>query len=312
MRLRREQPIAVYVALAANLGIAVAKFVAAAFTGSAAMVSEAIHSVADSGNELLLLLGLKLSRKPMDAAHPYGYGKELYFWSVIVAITLFAGGGGISLYQGVTRLLHPAPIENVVWSYAVLGLSFVFEGTAFVVSLRKLRKAEPGCSLWKAVRRSKDPSLFMVVGEDFAALLGLLAAFAGVFTAHVTGNAAFDAVGSLVVGLILCVIAVLLAKESRALLIGESASPEVIAELRRVSCDDPDVLRVGRMLSMQLGPHEVLLNVSIEFRPELTMRELARTVERLEKKLRERCPDVAHIFLEAASFRAFDRTTPSP
>lgn len=296
-----ERPIAVYGALAANLGIAIAKFVAAAVTGSSAMLAEGIHSAADSGNELLLLLGLKLSRRPADEDHPYGHGKELYFWSLIVAILLFSVGGGMSIYEGITHLRRPHATEPATTNFIVLGLAFAFELGSFVVALRKLRAGAPELSLWAAVRESKDPSVFMVVGEDLAALLGILAAFAGIGLAQITGIQAFDAAGSLVVGAVLCGVSVLLARESRALLIGESGGRALARSVRKVAESDPTVCRVGTPLTMQLGPQDVLLNLQIEFRPELTMSELRSAVARIETSVRRAHPQVTRMFLEAAS-----------
>jgi cation diffusion facilitator family transporter len=298
-----ERPIVIYGALAANLGIAVAKFVAAAVTGSSAMLAEGIHSAADSGNELLLLLGLKRSRRPPDEQHPYGHGKELYFWSLIVAILLFSVGGGISLYEGVTHLMKPHPLESATPNFIVLGIAFVFEFASFAIGVRKLRAESPGLSLWAAVRASKDPSVFMVVGEDLAALLGILAAFGGVALAQITGRPEFDAAGSVVVGIVLCAVSVLLASESRALLIGESGGRALARSVREIASSDPSVCRVGAPLTMQLGPREVLLNLDVEFKPDLTMSELRAALVRIEESLRRAHPEITRMFLEAASLR---------
>lgn len=298
-----ERPIAVYGALAANLGIAIAKFVAAALTGSSAMLAEGIHSTADSGNELLLLLGLKLSRRPADEEHPYGHGKELYFWSLIVAILLFSLGGGMSLYEGITHLLRPHALRHATPNFVVLGLAFVFESSSFVIAVRKLRTDAPKRSILASVRASKDPSVFMVVGEDFAALLGIIAAFVGILLAQLTGKAAFDAAGSLVVGVVLCAVSVLLARESRALLIGESGGRALARSIHEIAKRDPAACRVGAPLTMQLGPDEVLLNLQIEFMPDLTMSELRAAIVRIETSVRCAHPQITRMFLEAASLR---------
>lgn len=307
-----ERPIAVYGALAANLGIAAAKFVAAAISGSSAMLSEGIHSTADCGNELLLLLGLKRSQRPPDDAHPYGHGKELYFWALIVAMVLFSIGGGMSLYEGITELREPHPLTDATVNFVVLGVAFAFEAGSFVIAVRKLREMSPNGSLWAAVRDSKDPSVFMVVGEDLAALVGLVAAFAGVTLAHLTGNPVFDAAGSLVVGAVLCVVAVLLARESRGLLIGESGGKALADGVRALAAADPAVCRVGAPLTMQLGPREVLLNLELEFRAELSMNELGAAIDRIEGKLKEAHPQITRIFLESAALRRGTKEDSAP
>jgi cation diffusion facilitator family transporter len=300
-RASSSRPIAIYAALGANLAIAVAKFVVAKLSGSSAMISEGIHSLADTGNQVLLLVGVYLSRRPPDARHAYGHGKDLYFWSLVVAIVLFALGGGMSLYEGVTHVLHPTPLRDPTWTFVVLGAAFVFEGTSLTIALRELKKAHPGESLRRAYRSSKDPSVYMVVAEDAAALAGIVAAFIAVTLAHVTGISALDGVGSLAIGSLLCVVAVLLAMESRTLLVGESASPALLAELRSLASADYAVCRVGQLMTMRLGPKEILLNLDLEFRNDLTTPELRRAVRRIERAIRGAHSEVSRIFIEASS-----------
>lgn len=293
-----EQPIAVYGAMAANFAIAITKFVAASLTGSAAMFSEGIHSLVDTGNQALLLLGIRLGRRSPDETHPFGYGKELYFWTLIVAIVLFAGGGGISLYEGVSHLLHPVPLENPVWNYVVLGLAALFEGIAWTIAFRELLRAKGESSVWQAVRRSKDPAVFVVLFEDTAAMLGLLVAALGLFLGYQFNNPYLDGVASIIIGGILAVIAILLVYESRALLIGETADLQTVASIRALAQADPAVEQVERPLTMHLGPNDVLLNLNIQFRRDLSTTELAVAVDRLEKAIRDKHPDIKRIFIE--------------
>lgn len=296
-----SSPVAVYAAIAGNLAIAITKFVAAALTGSSAMLSEGIHSVVDTGNGLLLLLGIRLSRRPPDANHPFGHGKELYFWTFIVAILIFAVGGGMSIYEGVVHLRHPEPVASPVWNYVVLGIAVVFEGLTWAVAYREFRRSSGAGSLWRAVHVSKDPTTFTVLFEDSAALLGLLVAFLGVFLSHQLGNPYFDGAASIVIGVILGVVAMLLAYESRGLLVGEAADDELIASVRGLAQADPAVEGVAPPLTMHLGPHEILLNLDIQFRGGLAAAEIEVAVDRLEKEIRARHPWVKRIFIEAES-----------
>ncbi len=299
----KPRPIAVYGALAANLGIAVAKFVTATVSGSSAMLAEGIHSITDSGNELLLLLGLRLSRKPPDEQHPYGHGKELYFWSLIVTLVLFSVGGGMSIYEGIQHLFKPTPLEDPTANYVVLGIAFVFEGSSLFVAVRELRRTSWRGSLWRSVRASKDPSVFAIAGEDSAALVGIALAFCGIVLSHATGLPVFDALASLLIGLVLCAVSVFLAGECRALLVGESGSRELVGDIRRVVAGDPAVRRVGNPLTMHLGPREVLLNLNVDFRPDLNVDDLRDAIGRIERDVRRARPEVTRIFLESASLQ---------
>jgi cation diffusion facilitator family transporter len=293
------RPLAVYGAIGANLIIAVAKFVAAIFSGSSAMLSEGIHSVADTGNQLLLLLGITRSKIPPDELHPFGHGKELYFWSLIVAIILFGVGGGMSVYEGIIHLQHPSPIENPTWNYVVLGLGVVVEGAAWWIALQEILKVRrEGQSLWQAIRASKDPAVFTVLGEDSAALIGLVVAFLGIFLAHRLNMPALDGVASLVIGTILIIVASYLAYESRDLIIGESADVPMIRGIRRLVKEDPAVVEIRRLLTMHLGPRNVLVAIELSFRPELSTADVRETVGRLERKIGQAYPIVGQIFIE--------------
>jgi cation diffusion facilitator family transporter len=292
-------PVTIYGAIGANFIIAVAKFIAAVFTGSSAMLSEGIHSVADTGNQLLLLLGVRRSRVPPDALHPFGHGKELYFWSLVVAIVLFGVGGGMSLYEGIIHLQHPEPIENPLWSYAVLFIGVVVEGAAWLIALRAILEVRgQGQSLWQAVRTSKDPAVFTVLGEDTAALLGLLVAFLGVFLAHRLDMPALDGVASLIIGVILIVVASFLAFESRDLIIGECASPALVEGLRSVLENEAAVVRVERLLTMHLGPRDVLVATEVRFDEALSVAEVEAAMDQVEQRIEEAYPVVGQIFIE--------------
>jgi len=296
-------------AAAGNAAIAVSKYIAAAFTGSSAMLSEGIHSTVDTGNGLLLLLGLHRSRKPPDQSHPFGHGKELYFWSLIVAITIFGIGGGVSAYEGILHLLHPQPLEDPTWNYWVLGLAAVFEGASFAIALREFLHAKGARSTWQTVRTSKDPTVFIVLFEDSAALLGLLAAFLGVYLGHMFNNPFVDGVASIVIGLLLAGVSVVLAHESKGLLLGESADPAIVKDIHELSRALPIVADVQCPLTMHFGPDEVLLNLEIQFRPGLPPGEITQAINQLEREIREKHPEFKRIFIEA---RALQGGQPRP
>jgi cation diffusion facilitator family transporter len=292
---------AIYAAIGANLAIAATKFTAAAFTGSSAMISEAIHSLVDSGNGGLLLLGIARSQRPADEAHPFGYGKELYFWTLIVAIMIFAVGGGISAYEGLLHILNPAPIESPLWNYVVLILAVIFESYSFYIAFKAFQSAKGEQVFWRAIHSSKDPTTFTVLFEDSAALLGLVVALVGVYLAHEFDNPYFDGSASIVIGGILAAVAVLLAYETKGLLIGEGADPEMLRQIRRLAETDHAVERVNRALTMYFGPHTVLLAMDLRFRNNLSAAELEEAVDRLEDAIRKRHRDVKHIFIESDS-----------
>ena len=257
--------IAVYSALFANLAIAVVKFIAAGVTGSSAMVSEGIHSVVDTGNEVLLLLGIHKSKRPADAQRPFGYGKELYFWSFIVSLLIFAVGAGVSFYEGIRHLQEPTIITNPFWNYLVLAFALLFDGISFTVAWRQFNTERGTTSFWQAVKRSRDPTNFVVLFEDAADVLGLLVAFAGVVLGHYFKNPYFDGIASIIIGLILTAVSVVLARESYSLLMGETATPEVLKHVVQLTAAEPNVKAVSEPLSMFLGPEEIVLVLYTEF-----------------------------------------------
>jgi cation diffusion facilitator family transporter len=291
----------VYVATAANLAIAITKFIAAAVSGSSAMFAEGVHSLVDTGNELLLLLGLRRSRRPADACHPYGYGQELYFWSLIVAVVLFGIGGGVAIYNGASHLMRPRPIEDPFWAYVVLAIAVVLEGTSWFFAMSGMVARTGGRSLWQTIRRSDDPSVFTILFEDSAALAGLATAFLGVYVGHRLNNPYVDGAASIVIGLILAVVALFLIRESKGLLIGEAANPEVVESITAIVREDSDVVAVDRVLTLVLGPDDILLNLDARFHPSLSAAELAVAVSRLERAVRQRNPSIRRIFIEAAA-----------
>lgn len=266
------------------------------------MLSEGIHSLVDTGNQLLLLLGLKRASQPPDDEHPFGYGKELYFWSLIVAIALFGLGGGMAVYEGIAHLRHPRPIGDPTWSYVVLAVALVAESASGGIALREfLARKDPALGFWEALHRSKDPTVYTIMAEDSAAVLGLLIAFAGLALGRRFQISALDGAASILIGIVLAVVAVFLARESKDLIVGESTSRRVIANVRRLTEADPAVLEVHRPLTMHLGPRQVLLNMGVVFRPDLSARDLARAIERLEAAIRREHPEIRRIFLEADS-----------
>lgn len=297
-----ESTIAVVAAIVGNLAIAVVKFIAAAITGSSAMISEGIHSVVDTGNGGLLLLGIRKADRPADASHPFGYGKELYFWSLIVAISIFGIGGGMSIYEGILHIFHPSPLKDPLINYIVLGVAMLFEAGSFTVAYRQFRKVKGGRGTIRAVHEGKDPSMFTVVFEDTAALLGLIVAFLGVLLGHELQNPYFDGGASVVIGVLLCSVAVWLAAESKALLVGESADPQTVAAFRRIALAEAEVHRVGDALTMHLGPRDVLLNVGIEFAAGTTVEAAHAAVHRIERRLAADFPEVRRVFIEVEQF----------
>lgn len=289
----------IYAALAGNTAIAVTKFAAAAVTGSSAMLSEGIHSLVDTGNQGLLLYGMRRAKRPPSEAFPFGHGKEIYFWSFVVAILIFAVGAGISIYEGIHHILHPQPMSNPLIAYIVLGLSVVFEGGAWFFALREFGKTKGNLGYVEAVNRGKDPSMFVVLFEDSAALLGLLVALIGITLAHLTGLAWFDGLASIVIGLILGATAIWLAAETKSLLIGEAASGHVIRGIRSLLREEESIERVNEVLSMHMGPEYVLVTISADFHDDIRAAKLEQTIARIERAIRQRYPEVKRIFIEA-------------
>ena len=294
---------AVYGAMGANFIIAVTKFVAAFLTGSSAMLSEGIHSLVDTGNQLLILLGIRNSKRPADATHPFGYGKELYFWSLIVAMLLFGLGGGMSFYEGIRHLRHPSGLEDPTWNYVVLVIAAVVESFAWTIAFRELRKTQGQRTFWRTLRASKDPAVYTVLAEDTAALLGLFVAFLGIFLGHRLDNPYLDGVASVVIGLILAAVAVFLAYESKGLLVGESADLDVTQSIQALAEAEPGVERVGPPLTMHFGPEQVLLNLEVQFQHNLPAAEVMLTVDRIEQAIRSAHPEIKRIFIEAEALK---------
>jgi cation diffusion facilitator family transporter len=295
-----ESRTAIFAAIAGNLAIAATKLTAAFFTGSSAMLSEGIHSLVDTGNGGLLLFGAHKSRKPPDANHPFGHGKELYFWSLVVAILIFALGGGMSIYEGVTHLNH-AVLHDPTWNYVVLGFAIIFEGASFYFALKAFRKEMSGEGILRTIRTSKDPTTFTVLFEDTAAMLGLIVALLGIFLGHQLNNPYLDGVASIIIGAILAVVAGFLAYESKGLLIGEGVDPAVLASIRSIARADPAVAKVRKSLTMHFSPSDVLLTLDIGFKKSLTAEKIAEAVVRLEKAIQAQHPEIKHIFIEAKS-----------
>ncbi len=293
-----ESKVVVVAALAANFVIAVAKFAAAVASGSSALFSEGVHSVADTGNEALLLLGLHRSRKPPDEGHPFGHGPELYFWSLIVAIVLFSVGGGLSIYEGVHALLSGGEPGDPTWNYVVLAVAFVSEGISWAVALAHFRERYAGRPFLQAFHHSKDPSLFMPLAEDTAALAGLLVAFAGVFLSHRLHQPAYDGAASILIGLILCAVALFLVYETKALLVGEATDDRLEEAVREAALADPDVDAVNRLLTMHLSPNEILLNLGVRFHDAGSATDVARAMNRIERRIRDRDTRISRIFIE--------------
>ena len=297
---------AIIAAISGNLAIAVIKFFAAAFTGSSAMLSEAIHSLVDTGNGGLMLLGVHKSRRPPDADHPFGHGRELYFWTLIVAILIFAVGGGMSVYEGIAHLSHPTLPGNVTWNYAVLGVAFVFEGTTWAFGWKAFIAEKGSKGILETIHVTKDPTSFSVLLEDSAALLGLLVAFLGIFLGRLLGLPYLDGVASIVIGLLLCVVAVLMVYESKGLLIGEGLDRETLRSVRAIVEADPVVERVQHLHTLYLGAHEVLLAIELRFRSTISALEIREAVARLKRDIRAKHPDVTRIFFGAESISGDD------
>lgn len=291
--------IAIYAALIGNGAIAICKFVGATITGSSAMVAEGIHSLVDCGNQVLLLYGLKRAARPPDAEFPFGHGKEVYFWSFVVAILIFSVGSGISLYKGVHHILHPEPITSVNVNYIILGLAIVFEAFAFAVAFKQFNKTRRGRSYFGAVATGKDPTLFVVLFEDGAAMAGLIVAIVGIWLADTTGIYQFDGIASVIIGLILAGIAIWLAIETKGLLIGEAAHPDIVAGIRKMVSEFDIVEQVNEVRTVHMGPEYILVTISADFRDEKSIGELEHTNAEMDRMIKAAFPRVKHTFIEA-------------
>ena len=294
----------IYAALAGNTAIAVTKFAAAAFTGSAAMLSEAIHSVVDTGNQLLLLFGLRRAAKPADAKHPFGYGLQLYFYTFVVAVLIFGVGAVVSIWHGVERIMHPSPVEHAWVNYVVLGSGVLFEGAVWIIALRAFNKERAGRRWLLAIRSSKDPTVFTVLFEDTAALSGLGVALLGVFLSEAFHAPVIDGIASVLIGGILAVTAFFLASESQSLLTGEAASHDTRRGINRIARAEPGVVGLNQARTMHFGPNEVLVVLSLDFDDHLPAGEVEKIVTRIERKIKVAHPDVGQVFIEAQSFAA--------
>ena len=299
----------IFAALAGNTLIAVTKFVAAFFTGSSAMLSEAIHSLVDTGNQGLLLYGMKQAQRPADKHFPFGHGKEIYFWSFVVAILIFALGGGLSIYEGIHHILHPQPVANPLVNYAVLGLAIIFEGAAWLFALREFRHTKGENGYVRAINQAKDPSVLVVLFEDSAALLGLFVALIGITLAHVTGNMVFDGSASVIIGLILIGTSIWLARETKGLLIGESADPQIVAGINDIVQQSTIVDSVNEVLTMHMGPEFILVTMSVDFVDSATADLVERQIATLDLEIKERFPNVQRVFIEAEKMK---RLRPAP
>ena len=297
----------IYAALAGNSLIAVTKFGAAAYTGSSAMFSEAIHSVVDTGNQFLLLLGIRRAGRPADEKHPFGYGQEIYFWAFVVALLVFAVGAGLSFYEGVQKLLHPHPVTNVYVNYIVLGFAILFEAGSWWVAFSEFSDVKGRRGFLEEVRESKDPTVFTVLFEDTAAILGLIVALIGIALGDVFGLAWTDAAASIVIGVILAATAAILAYECKGLLIGEAASPRVVDGVKRIIAETGGIRRVNELLTLHIGPTDVLLTLSLDFTNTLTAGDVEDTISAIEKRVKEAHPEVTRVFIEAQTWGAHQR-----
>lgn len=291
----------IYAALAGNTAVAATKFAAAWWTGSAAMLSEAIHSVVDTGNQLLLLHGLRRAARPATDEHPFGFGLELYFWTFVVAVLIFGLGAGVSILQGIQKIRAPQPVEHAAVNYAVLGLSLLFEGATWWVAFRAFRREARQGGLVAAVQRSKDPTVFTVLLEDSAAVLGLLVALVSLILTEALDLPVLDGVASVLIGLLLAGTAAFLARESKGLLTGESVRPGVRASLRRLAAATPGAAGINEVLTMHFGPADVLAAISVDFDDQLTAAAVERAVTDLERRIKRAHPEIRRIFVEAQS-----------
>jgi cation diffusion facilitator family transporter len=290
-----------YAALIGNILVAVTKLAAAFLTGSSAMLSEAVHSLVDTANEVLLLYGMRRAARPADARHPFGHGREIYFWSFMVALLMFTLGAGVSIRQGVQRTLHPVEITRPMVSYAVLALAALFEGASWWVALREFRNVKGELSYLEAIRRSKDPPGFMVLLEDSAALLGIGIAWAGTAGSQAFHQPRLDGAASILIGLLLGAVALLLARETKALLLGEEARPEIIATICREAEGLPGILRANGLFTVQLGPREVFSAMSVEFADGLSARQVEELIAELEERVRAAHPEVVSLLVKPQS-----------
>ena len=302
-----ESPKAVIAAVLANIAIGIVKFIAAFISGSSAMISEGVHSIVDSGNGLLILFGMKRAERRPDLEHPFGYSQELYFWTLVVAVMIFALGGGVSMYEGIHRIMEITPettLGNPTLNYIIIAISAVIEGVSLSVALREFNAARGDVKPIRFIKEAKDPSLFTVVLEDSAAEIGLVLAFLGTLLGHLTGNPYFDGIASVLIGVLLAIVAVILLRETKGLLIGEGLHRE---ELRRVETlveEQPSVRKCGRILSLYLGPHDLLVTIDVTFDESASRNEIDHAIDSIERSIVREFPQTTRIFIEPENLRA--------
>ena len=309
---RGESPRAVIAAVLANIAIGVVKFIAAFISGSSAMISEGIHSIVDSGNGLLILFGMKQAEKRPDLEHPFGYSQELYFWTLVVAVMIFALGGGFSIYEGITRIMEITPettLGDPTLNYVIIAISAVIEGVSLSVALREFNAARGDTSPLTFIREAKDPSLFTVVLEDSAAEAGLLFAFLGTLLGHVLGNPLFDGVASVLIGCLLAFVSIVLLRETKGLLIGEGLNLEELQRVEAVVEADPNVVECGRILSLYLGPHDLLLTIDVTFDETAGRDSIDRSIDAIERGIVRELPQTTRIFIEPENLRTTSAAT---
>ncbi len=300
--MKAQNNASIYSALAANLLIAVTKFIAGGFTNSSSMISEGIHSMVDTVNQVLLLYGLKRSHKKPDVSHPFGYGRELYFWSFIVSILIFGLGGGISIYQGVNHIIKPEELGDPFWNYIVLASSFVFEGASLVIAIKEFNKVRNGQSWWSAIIRSKDPSSFLVLFEDGAAVLGLLIVFVFMLIGHNYNMPYMDGIASVLVGLLLVFVSAILARESRSLLMGEGIARNTQHKIRVLVEKDQAIIRVVNVLSTYQAPDDVVLLLIVEFNPDIDTEDITASIERVRLAIKTTFPLIKLVFVQPQTY----------
>jgi cation diffusion facilitator family transporter len=295
------------VALLANLGIAAAKFAAAAITGSSAMLTEGFHSVVDSTNQLLLMWGRRQAKKPPDKYHPLGYGRELYFWSFVVAVLVFSLGAGVSIYEGIIHIAHPEEAVSPIIAYVVLLVAFLLEGWSTLEAFREFKEAKGDVGWFEAIVQSKDPPAFIVLLENGAAMAGILAAAAGVFLAQVIADPFYDGAASIVIGVILALTALLLAYESKGLLIGEAADPEMVWELRELTSSKRGIVGVGHVLTIHSAPDQITAMINVDFENSITAGEVEQIVQAIEDEAHARWPQLMRLFIRPMAGAAAER-----
>ena len=292
----------IYSALIANLLIAITKFIAGTFSNSAAMISEGVHSLVDTINEVLLLFGIKQSKKPADARRPFGYGKELYFWSFIVSILIFSLGGAVSIYQGYLHIKEPETIGDPTWNYVVLFLSIIFESISLVIAIKEFNKTKGALSWWEAIKKSKDPASFLVLFEDAAAVMGLIIVLICVYLSHRLNAPYLDGTASVLVGLLLVAVSVILARESRSLLMGEGIAPETQTKIKSLTENDPAVLKVLHILSTYQAPEEVVLMLIVAFKEDLDTEEINDAIHRIRSGIKQEFHLIRFVLIQPNTF----------